>query len=86
MPITALQFGVHRLTERTFMEATQRAPSSVENIGFAMTAGATSSLIGCPAEFIMIQQQSTGAGFAATVKNVYKTYGITKFYKGLVRR
>lgn len=84
-PITAVQFGVNRLLERLHQDKLGRDPAGLTPIGIAMAAGATSALIGCPAELLMIQQQKSGLSLGDQFKAVARAYGAQKIYKGVVR-
>lgn len=83
-PITAVQFGVNRALEKLHQTQTGFNPGSLATMGIAMTAGATSGFIGCPAELLMIQQQKTGLSLAGQFKELVRTFGMSKIYKGLV--
>ena len=50
-----------------------------------MGAGATSALISCPAELIMIQQQMHGTTLASAFRTFLQEHGILRMYRGLVR-
>lgn len=84
-PITAVQFGVNRLLERLHQDKLGRDPAGLTPIGIAMAAGATSALIGCPAELLMIQQQKSGLSLGDQFKTVARAFGAQKIYKGVVR-
>ena len=49
-----------------------------------MGAGAASSLVGCPAELLMIQQQKSGQTLTAEARRIVSTYGVLGLYRGLV--
>ena len=53
--------------------------------GAATGAGAASSLVGCPAELLMIQQQKDGRPLMLEAQRVVAKYGPTGLYRGLVR-
>jgi len=55
-PITAIQVAVNGAIERSVTGGVRDA-SSVERIGVAMAAGATSSILYSPVDLIVIQQQ-----------------------------
>lgn len=48
-----------------------------------MTAGATSALIACPAELLMIQQQKSGLDLGVQARALVREFGATKLFKGL---
>ncbi|GAB4193836.1 MAG: hypothetical protein Tsb0015_16730 [Simkaniaceae bacterium] len=56
----------------------------MDAISSATGAGIASSLIVCPTECIMIQQQRTGEDFWTTVKKVHFQFGIRGIFKGLL--
>lgn len=84
-PIIATQFAVNRSIEKVIETARNNAPTNAEKIGMAMVAGSTSSLFGCPAEYLMIQQQRTGKSLIEVFKHETSTYGLKTVYRGLVR-
>lgn len=84
LPITATQFGVNRLLEQTYRTAFQRAPGDGGTIAIAMGAGVCSSVFGCPAEYMMIQQQKSGRSLLAELKHTVQAHGALKPFKGLV--
>ncbi len=49
-----------------------------------MGAGAVSSLISCPAELLMIQQQRTGQPLSAVARRIVGGAGLSGLYRGLV--
>lgn len=56
-----------------------------ERVGVALAAGATSALISCPAEMIMIQQQVHCTPLPVAFRDFVAQYGLLKVYRGLVR-
>ena len=51
LPITSVQFGMNRLLEQTYKRVFNTEQLGTGGmIGVAMGAGATSALLGCPAE------------------------------------
>ena len=52
--------------------------------GAATGAGAASSLVGCPAELLMIQQQKDGRPLMQEAQRIVAKYGPTGLYRGLV--
>ncbi|CAL5225283.1 g8081 [Coccomyxa viridis] len=78
-PITAIQFGVHRILEAAQGEEV----SQLGQIGAATGAGAASSLVGCPAELLMIQQQKHGRPLMQEAQRIVAKYGPTGLYRGL---
>lgn len=47
-------------------------------------AGSSSSLLGCPAELIMIQQQKSGRGLIQEASQYVSKFGARQLYRGLV--
>ncbi|GAB4817787.1 hypothetical protein N2152v2_004833 [Parachlorella kessleri] len=82
-PITAVQFGASRLLVQAYERATGQKPGSLARVGVAMGAGATSALLSCPAELLVIQQQKTGLTLSAAAGGVLRDHGLLKLYKGL---
>lgn len=78
-PITAIQFGTHRLLERALGEDV----SELGRIGAAAGAGAASALVGCPAELLMIQQQKSGQPLLAEARRIVSQYGALGLYRGM---
>jgi hypothetical protein len=61
-----------------------RDASSVERIGIAMAAGATSSILYSPVDLVVIQQQKRGLdSAAATVKAIASEHGALALWRGL---
>lgn len=57
-PITASQFGTHRILEQALIKASGgKEPTSLGRFGCAAGAGAVSAMICTPTELIIIQQQ-----------------------------
>jgi len=86
-PITAIQFGVSGMAKQFLKErkGSQSAElNAVEQIGSAMLAGAASSIIVCPADMLIIQQQKTGLSLLAQSRQIAQTFGYAKFYRGLM--
>lgn len=84
LPITSVQFGMNRFLEQTYKRVyeTDRLGSG-GTLALAMSAGASSAFLGCPAEFVMIQQQKSGRSLATEFRHVLATYGALKPFKGL---
>lgn len=59
--------------------------SQGSRIAVAASAGACSSLIGSPAEMVMIQQQRKGGGLLDTAKQLLNTRGLAVYGRGMVR-
>ncbi|KAK9916384.1 hypothetical protein WJX75_002075 [Coccomyxa subellipsoidea] len=78
-PITAIQFGTHRLLER----ALGKDISELGKVGAAAGAGAASALVGCPAELLMIQQQKTGQRLLTEARRIVSELGALGLYRGL---
>lgn len=85
LPITATQFGMNRFLEQVYKNALGSEPKDYGKIGVAMAAGSASAIFGCPAEFLMIQQQRTGKSLSMVSREIISTYGPLAIYKGLVR-
>ena len=95
-PITAIQFGVAgALTEMIVAARGGGAGggaahhqhvelSHAEKIGTSLAGGAVSALVVCPADMLMIQQQSTGLPLAAQVSAIVREHGWARFSKGLL--
>lgn len=83
-PIIATQFGVNRWIEKG-LEDRQLPVGAREKIGMAMVAGSVSAVFGCPAEYLMIQQQRNGGSLAEVFTQNAKTLGSMSVYRGLVR-
>ncbi|GAB4822202.1 hypothetical protein N2152v2_009248 [Parachlorella kessleri] len=82
-PITATQFGSNRFLEQAYERMTGQRPGFGGSLLVAMGAGATSALLGCPSEFIVIHQQKTGHSLPTEASRLLRTYGPLKLYKGL---
>ncbi|KAL4458201.1 hypothetical protein ABPG75_013066 [Micractinium tetrahymenae] len=84
LPITAVQFGMNRFLEQTYRRVTgAEQPGTGGRVALAMGAGASSAVLGCPAEFVMIQQQKAGRSLPAEFRHSLSTYGPLKPFKGL---
>lgn len=59
--------------------------ASTSNAGAATGAGAASSLVGCPAELLMIQQQKEGRPLMQEAQRFVAKYRPQGLYRGLVR-
>ncbi|EEH54476.1 mitochondrial carrier family [Micromonas pusilla CCMP1545] len=82
-PITAIQVAVNGAIERSVTGGVRDA-SSVERIGVAMAAGATSSILYSPVDLIVIQQQKRGLdSAAATIKAIASEHGALALCRGL---
>lgn len=75
---------MNRLLESLHQQHLGYNPTGISTIGIALSAGASSAFIGCPAEFLMIQQQKSGLSLATQLKSVAGSFGVLKIYKGLV--
>jgi hypothetical protein len=84
-PIIATQFGVNRTIEKVLESGRSDPLSNSQKIGMAMVAGSTSSVFGCPAEYLMIHQQRTGKSLIGAFKSNTSLYGYSTIYRGLVR-
>lgn len=85
LPITATQFGMNRVFEGVYRNATGADPGNGGKVMVAMAAGSTSAFFGCPAEFVMIQQQRSGRSLFAEFRYILGTHGAFSVYKGMVR-
>lgn len=83
-PITATQFGMNRLLEQTYNNVLGSAPGNMGKIGVAAAAGATSAFLGCPAEYVMIQQQRHNRALGAEMRHTIGTHGLLGVYRGIV--
>ncbi|PSC69614.1 Mitochondrial Carrier (MC) Family [Micractinium conductrix] len=84
LPITAVQFGMNRFLEQTYRRVMKTEQLSMGGtVALAMGAGASSAFLGCPAEFVMIQQQKAGRSLAAEARHIMAAYGPLKPMKGL---
>ncbi|KAI8109062.1 hypothetical protein M9435_005478 [Picochlorum sp. BPE23] len=82
-PIIATQFGVNRTIEKVLESGRSDPLSNSQKIGMAMVAGSTSSVFGCPAEYLMIHQQRTGKSLIGAFKSNTSLYGYSTIYRGL---
>lgn len=73
IPTTALQTSTKGFLQNCGLDP------FVSSVG----AGVASSLVVCPAEGIMIQQQKTGENFLKTAIFVWNNYGVRGFFRGL---
>lgn len=83
-PITAIQFGANRFYEITAKKLTGRDSGQLGQVGIAMAAGSTSSLVSGPAELIMIQQQRNARPLMTEAKAYISRHGLLGLYRGLV--
>lgn len=83
-PITATQFGMNRLLEQTYNDVLGAAPGNVGKVGVAAAAGTTSAFLGCPAEYLMIQQQRHNRALGAELRHTLSTRGFLGVYRGIV--
>lgn len=84
LPITAVQFGMNRALEQTYRRVTGADKLSMGGtVGVALGAGGASAFLGCPAEFVMIQQQKRGGSLPTEFRHIVNTYGALKPFKGL---
>eukprot|EP00959_Pyramimonas_sp_CCMP1952_P004200 88367-Pyramimonas_sp.AAC.1 len=51
----------------------------------AAVSGVASSLVGCPAELVMIHQQKSGGSLVAVAKDIIQNDGARTLYRGWVR-
>ena len=52
-------------------------------IGLAGVAGLASSFVSCPAELVMLHQQKSGGGMAATVTQLVADHGALSLWRGM---
>lgn len=57
--------------------------SGLSKIAVASAAGATSALVSCPAECVMIQQQKYNRPLAGTMAAMYRDFGLRGYYRGI---
>jgi hypothetical protein len=81
-PITAVQFGANRFYEGLVRSAGGSADGAGK-IGIAAAAGATSALVACPAEVIMIQQQRNNKAMAAQAGDIIGKFGPQRLWRGV---
>lgn len=84
-PIIATQFGVNRTIEGMIEPFRPSGLTNVDRIAMGMVAGTTSSVFGCPAEYLMIHQQKTGQSLMEAFKSNTSMYGLKTIYRGWVR-
>jgi hypothetical protein len=93
-PISAFQYAtngaltlLHRnCTAPSPDEASADGPrraTAAESLGIAAATGAVSSLVVAPAELVMIAQQTSGLGLAATLGSLARHGGARAFWRGL---
>lgn len=58
--------------------------TNADRIAMGMVAGTTSSVFGCPAEYLMIHQQKTGKSLFEAFKANTSSFGWTTIYRGWV--
>eukprot|EP00877_Chromochloris_zofingiensis_P003385 jgi/Chrzof1/13047/Cz07g17260.t1 len=84
-PITASQFGTHRILEQALIKASGgKEPTSLGRFGCAAGAGAVSAMICTPTELIIIQQQKKGTSLMHEVKDFFRQYPAHAAWRGLV--
>ena len=83
-PITAIQFGVNRALEKGLKTANNGVLDKPSQIAIAAMAGASSSLLGCPAELLMIQQQKSGHSLVQQASQFIAKHGVSQLYRGFV--
>lgn len=82
-PITAVQFGVDRFVDQTFVTAAMRRDAPVTaQLGCAAVCGVASALIAGPAELVMTQQQRTGAALGAQTRALVSEHGAAVLARG----
>mmetsp|Transcript_8894 Transcript_8894/g.15419 ORF Transcript_8894/g.15419 Transcript_8894/m.15419 type:complete len:266 (-) Transcript_8894:416-1213(-) len=82
-PITASQFGAHRLTQQLLLGKADGEVTGAQRFISAGVAGAVSALIACPSELIIIQQQRTGRPLMAEATAFFSAYKLPSIYRGL---
>ena len=82
-PITAIQFGANKAYEQALTGLNLAAPGSAwPTLAAAAAAGATSTLVGNPAELVMIRQQQHGTSLGAAAAGVWRQFGLRGFFRG----
>lgn len=84
-PITACQFGMNRFLEQKYSQYYDAVLDDRSKIGVAMAAGSASAFLGCPAEYVVIQQQRHCRPLGAELKHIFTERGPLALYRGLVR-
>ncbi|KAG7382659.1 hypothetical protein PHYBOEH_010393 [Phytophthora boehmeriae] len=80
-PVSAIRFAINGRLLRV-VSGTDSAPSDQVKVLCSTLSGATSAAITGPAELVMTLQQNNGKSFAATVKQVMQTHGVTRLLRG----
>ena len=82
-PITAIQFGANRAYEQA-LAGLHLAPAGAAwpTLAAAAAAGATSTLVGNPAELVMIRQQQHATSLGAAAAGVWRQFGLRGFFRG----
>ena len=74
-PITAVQFGANKLYENLAKSAGADVDSGAVRIGVAALAGATSGVVACPPELLVIQQQKHQKELGAMYREIVEKHG-----------
>jgi len=80
-PITCIQFGTNRFMEATLEQYGIKQDDSTR-MGCAAVSGVASSLVGCPAELVMLHQQRSGGSLAEVAKNIIQNNGAHTLFRG----
>ena len=83
-PITAVQFGAHRVFDGLLLGNATHELSSPSRVGIAMAAGLASAFVSTPAELVMIQQQKHGRSLTAELQHILAKHGSRHLYRRLV--
>ena len=78
-----LQFGTTGYFQQIFREGSGKKLSRSSEIAAAALGGLIPTLVTCPVELLMIQQQRLGGSFVSAVTRVAKDHGL--LHKGLMR-
>lgn len=82
VPITTIQIGSYQWIEKHFYST---KPTYKETINAAFTAGVLSSVLACPVEMIMTQQNNTPhLNFIQATKQQIQTRGVSSLFTGLL--
>jgi len=82
-PITAVQFGANKLYENLAKSAGADVDSGAVRIGVAALAGATSGVVACPPELLVIQQQKHQKELGAMYREIVEKHGPMSLLRGI---
>lgn len=74
-PITAVQFGANKLYATTLANSGVDTEAGLAKIATAAMAGATSGVVACPPELLVIQQQKHGKDLGTVYKEIVQKNG-----------